>query len=87
MSTTRSAAVTRSSFGSNQPGAAAASHTPPAVATACCHTTPCPGAEAPDRGRARILVAHPEQGWSLLCNGVIEFEDLGELLPEPAGLS
>jgi hypothetical protein len=27
---------------------------------------------------------HPEQGWSLLCNGVIVFDDLGEILP--AGL-
>jgi hypothetical protein len=24
---------------------------------------------------------HPEQGWSLLCNGVIVFDDTGELLP------
>jgi hypothetical protein len=28
-------------------------------------------------------VAHfPEQGWSLLCNGVLLFEDTGELLPD-----
>jgi len=26
-------------------------------------------------------VFHPEQGWSLLCNGVIVFDDTGELLP------
>jgi len=25
---------------------------------------------------------HPEQGWSLLCNGVLVFEDTGELLPD-----
>ena len=25
--------------------------------------------------------AHPEQGWSLLCNGVIVFDDMGEILP------
>jgi len=25
---------------------------------------------------------HPEQGWSLLCNGVLLFEDTGELLPD-----
>jgi hypothetical protein len=24
---------------------------------------------------------HPEQGWSLLCNGVIVFDDMGEILP------
>jgi hypothetical protein len=27
------------------------------------------------------VAAHPEQGWSLLCNGVVLFEDTGELLP------
>jgi hypothetical protein len=26
--------------------------------------------------------AHPEQGWSLLCNGAIVFDDSGELLPD-----
>jgi hypothetical protein len=25
---------------------------------------------------------HPEQGWSLLCNGVVLFDDNGELLPD-----
>jgi hypothetical protein len=28
------------------------------------------------------VVSHPEQGWSLLCNGVVIFEDTGELLPD-----
>ena len=28
------------------------------------------------------LAHHPEQGWSLLCNGVLLFEDTGELLPD-----
>ena len=27
-------------------------------------------------------VAHPEQGWNMLCNGVIVFDDGGELLPD-----
>jgi hypothetical protein len=27
------------------------------------------------------VASHPEQGWSLLCNGVIVFDDLGEILP------
>jgi hypothetical protein len=27
------------------------------------------------------VATHPEQGWSLLCNGVVVFEDTGELLP------
>jgi hypothetical protein len=29
-------------------------------------------------------VSHPEQGWSLLCNGIVIFEDTGELLPDGA---
>jgi hypothetical protein len=28
------------------------------------------------------VARHPEQGWSLLCNGVLLFEDTGELLPD-----
>lgn len=47
----------------------------------CPHTPPCPDAHAPDREAARTIVSHPEQGWSLLCNGMIVFEDTGELLP------
>jgi uncharacterized protein DUF5999 len=27
------------------------------------------------------MVSHPEQGWILLCNGLVLFEDGGELLP------
>jgi hypothetical protein len=26
------------------------------------------------------VASHPEQGWSLLCNGVLVFDDGGELL-------
>jgi hypothetical protein len=29
-----------------------------------------------------IVSAHPEQGWYLLCNGTIAFDDTGELLPD-----
>lgn len=47
----------------------------------CPHDPACPSAEAPDREAARTLASHPEQGWSLLCNGVVLFEDTGELLP------
>jgi hypothetical protein len=28
-----------------------------------------------------MAVSHPEQGWSLLCNGIVLFEDAGALLP------
>jgi hypothetical protein len=29
-----------------------------------------------------VVAAHPGQGWSLLCNGVVVFEDTGEILPD-----
>ncbi|MCX4773733.1 DUF5999 family protein [Streptomyces sp. NBC_01285] len=48
----------------------------------CAHNPPCPVAEAPDREAAQPLRHRPEQGWSLLCNGVLLFEDTGELLPD-----
>jgi Family of unknown function (DUF5999) len=50
----------------------------------CPHTPHCPEASAPDREAAHTLVSHPEQGWSLLCNGIVIFEDTGELLPDGA---
>jgi Family of unknown function (DUF5999) len=48
----------------------------------CQHQPPCPPAGAPDRAAARTLASHPEQGWSLLCNRVVLFDDGGELLPD-----
>jgi hypothetical protein len=48
----------------------------------CRHTPSCPTAEASDRDAAHVVSAHPEQGWSLLCNGIVLFEDFGELLPD-----
>ena len=48
----------------------------------CPHQPPCPSAARPDRDSARTIAFHPEQGWSLLCNGVIIFDDTGELLPD-----
>ncbi len=50
----------------------------------CPHSPPCPAPSAPDREAAHTIVSHPEQGWSLLCNGVVIFEDTGELLPDGA---
>ena len=47
----------------------------------CQHQPPCPSSDSPGHGTARVVAAHPEQGWSLLCNGVVLFEDTGELLP------
>ena len=48
----------------------------------CPHQPRCPGADHPNRDSARIRITHPEQGWSLLCNGVVVFDDTGELLPD-----
>jgi hypothetical protein len=48
----------------------------------CGHLPPCPSADRPDRDAARVVASHHEQGWSLLCNGVVVFNDLGELLPD-----
>jgi hypothetical protein len=50
----------------------------------CQHQPQCPPAHSPARQLARTIAAHPEQGWSLLCNGVVVFDDLGELLPRRA---
>jgi hypothetical protein len=47
----------------------------------CPHVPRCPGCLAHDRSGARTIASHPEQGWSLLCNGVVVFDDGGELLP------
>lgn len=47
----------------------------------CMHVPCCPREEAPDRLAARVVVARPERGWSLLCNGVIAFDNGGLLLP------
>ncbi|MDF2706026.1 DUF5999 family protein [Nonomuraea muscovyensis] len=48
----------------------------------CQHQPPCPSVDAPDREAARLVAYHPEQGWGLLCNGVVCFDDCGELLPD-----
>ncbi|MER5210936.1 DUF5999 family protein [Streptomyces sp. NPDC002838] len=53
----------------------------------CAHTPPCPTAEAPDREAARPIAPRPEQGWCvsctfLLCNGVLQSEDMGEVHPD-----
>jgi hypothetical protein len=47
----------------------------------CPHRPRCPSALAHDRSGARTRASHPEQGWSLLCNGVVIFDDGGALLP------
>ncbi|MDX3232771.1 DUF5999 family protein [Streptomyces sp. ME19-01-6] len=52
------------------------------IPSMCQHQPPCPSADSADREAAHLVAHHPEQGWSLLCNGVLLFEDTGELLPD-----
>lgn len=53
----------------------------------CRHQPRCPDALAPDRSAARSVASHPDQGWNLLCNGVVLFDDGGELLPASSGIT
>ncbi|MFI1177849.1 DUF5999 family protein [Streptomyces melanogenes] len=48
----------------------------------CTHTPRCPSADSSDREAAAVVASRPEQGWSVLCNDVVLFEDTGELLPD-----
>jgi uncharacterized protein DUF5999 len=52
----------------------------------CEHQPRCADALAPDRTAAHVVISHPEQGWSLLCNGVVMFDDAGALLPDGRAL-
>lgn len=47
----------------------------------CVHPAPGQGSGDGD-GRPHIVAGHPEQGWSLLCDGTIQFDDTGELRPD-----
>jgi hypothetical protein len=75
------AQVTRPPWnGSSRPGPAA-----PAAGErprTCPHLPPCPPPQVRDCLAARVVAGHPEQGWSLLCNGAVAFEDTGALLPD-----
>lgn len=53
----------------------------------CEHAPACPAATDADHDAARVIAAHPEQGWSLLCNGVVTFDDNGELLPDGSAVA
>jgi hypothetical protein len=35
---------------------------------------------------ARVVISHPEQGWSMLCNGIVLFDAAGALLPGGRGI-
>ena len=47
----------------------------------CTHEPHCPSASDVARAAAHVITSHPEQGWSLLCNGIVLFDDGGLLLP------
>ncbi|HEX4059722.1 MAG TPA: DUF5999 family protein [Streptosporangiaceae bacterium] len=51
---------------------------------ACLHFPPCPDGLAGNRTAAKAVASYPEQGWSLLCNGVVLFDDGGALSPAAA---
>jgi hypothetical protein len=53
----------------------------PADSGRCGHHPQCPAANRPDHHAAATIAAQPTQGWSLLCNGVVVFDDSGEILP------
>jgi hypothetical protein len=48
----------------------------------CPHQPTCPEAGNPDHDAAVVVASHPEQGWALLCNGIVRFDDTGEILPD-----
>lgn len=54
----------------------------PDMQSMCQHQPPCPPEDASDREAARVIARIGEQGWSLLCNGVVIFDDGGELLSD-----
>ncbi|AUH45022.1 DUF5999 family protein [Streptomyces sp. CMB-StM0423] len=53
----------------------------------CRHDPPCPSSQSPDRDAAKSLTSDFVAGWSLLCNGVLLFDDTGELLPDGSIIS
>lgn len=48
----------------------------------CTHRPACPAADAPDAAAARVVADCQQQGWSLLCNGLVSFDDLAALRPD-----
>jgi hypothetical protein len=60
----------------------AGSSQPERTAIMCTHDPACPAADAFDWWAARNVAEHPGQGWTLLCNGALVFDDDGALLPD-----
>ncbi len=47
----------------------------------CEHQPCCPPADSTEACTAHVRSDHHEQGWCLLCNGVIVFDDGAAILP------
>lgn len=52
------------------------------IGLACMHQSECPPADAADCQAAQVLTHCPVLGYSLLCNGILTFEDTGCVLPD-----
>lgn len=52
----------------------------PATKLPCPHVPECPAADAPDHDAAHIRFSHHDQGFVVLCNYVVVFDDTGELV-------
>jgi hypothetical protein len=48
----------------------------------CQHQCRCPPADAFEHEAANVVAAHPDQGSSPLCNGLVLFDDGEDLRPE-----
>jgi hypothetical protein len=51
----------------------------------CNHKPECPNAKAIDHDAAKALIHDYNLGATLLCNGVLVFDDSGELVPDDEG--
>lgn len=52
------------------------------VAASCPHIPTCPAADATDHDAAKVIAHDYTAGYSILCNGVVVFDDTGELVPD-----
>lgn len=50
--------------------------------TGCRHEPQCPAADRPDHDAAKVIAEHHDQGWVLLCGGIVVYDDTGETLPD-----
>lgn len=52
----------------------------------CLHNPGCPAGDSREACSAHVIAPHHEQGWCLLCNGVIVFDDSGAILPDGSAI-